>query len=155
MTIEKWNPFKEIDRMSKDMDRLWDQVFPASRRFIKELPVKAIMDRESTPPAIDILEERETVVVRAEMPGVDKDNVEVSLRDNTLLISGSIKRGKEEKKENFYYSERRYSSYSRSVELPCKVNEAKITAALRNGILTVTLPKAEEVKAKKITVEVK
>ncbi len=155
MAIDKWNPFKEIDRMSKDMDRLWDQVFPASRRFLKELPVKALLERDTAPPAIDIIERPEAVVIRAEMPGVDKENIDISLQENALTISGKIEEDKEEKKEDFYYSERSYRSYSRTVELPCKVNSEKIKAGLKNGILTVTLPKAEDVKAKKITVEVK
>ncbi|MFQ5427553.1 MAG: Hsp20/alpha crystallin family protein [Thermodesulfobacteriota bacterium] len=155
MAIDKWNPFKEIDRMSKDMDRLWDQVFPTSRRFLKELPVKALIERDTTPPAIDILERPEAVLIRAEMPGVDKDDIDISLQDNSLIISGKIEEDKEEKKEDFYYSERSYRSYSRCVDLPCKVNSEKIKAKLRNGILTVTLPRAEEVKAKKITVDVK
>lgn len=155
MAIDKWSPFKEIDRMSKDMDRLWDQVFPTSRRFFRELPVKALMERDTAPPAIDIVERPEAVLIRAEMPGVDKEDIDLSLQDNVLTISGKIEENKEEKKEDFYYSERRYKSYSRTVELPCNVDSAKIKAALKNGILTVTLPKAEEVKAKKITVEVK
>ncbi|MFQ5354262.1 MAG: Hsp20/alpha crystallin family protein [Thermodesulfobacteriota bacterium] len=155
MAIDKWSPFKEIDRMSKDMDRLWDQVFPTSRRFLKELPVKALIERDTAPPAIDILERPEAIVVRAELPGVDKDNIDISLSDNTLTISGKIEEDKEEKKEDFYYSERTYKSYSRSVDLPCKVDSEKIKANLKNGVLSVKLPKAAEVKAKKITVDVK
>jgi len=155
MAIDRWNPFKEIDRMSKDMDSLWDQVFPASRRFLKELPVKALMGRDTAPPAIDIIERPDALVVKAELPGVEKDNVDISVQENRLTISGKIERDKEEKKEDFYYSERSYTSYSRTVEMPCKVNAEKITARLKNGVLTVTLPKAEDVKAKKITVEVK
>ncbi len=155
MTIEKWSPFREIERMSKDMDRLWDQVFPTSRRFLKELPVKALMDRDTAPPAIDIAEKNDSVVVRAEMPGVEKENIDITLENKTLTMTGKIEQNHEEKKEDFYYSERSYRSYSRTVELPCKVDTGKIKAALKNGILTVTLPKAEDVKAKKITVEVK
>ncbi len=155
MSIEKWSPFKELDRMSKDMDRLWDQVFPTSRRFLRELPVKALMEKDTAPPAIDIIDRPEAIVVKAELPGVEKDNVDISLHDNALTISGKIEREKEEKKENFYYSERSYASYSRTVDLPCKVNSDKVTAGLKNGILTINLPKAEEVKTKKIKVEVK
>jgi len=155
MAIDRWNPLKEIDKMSKDMDRLWDQVFPTSRRFLKELPVKALMEKDSAPPAIDIIDRPEALIVKAELPGVEKDNVDISLLENRLTISGKIERDKEEKKENFYYSERSYTSYSRTVDIPCKVNADKIKAALKNGVLTVTLPKAEEVKSKKITVEVK
>ena len=155
MAIDKWNPFKEIDRMSKDMDRLWDQVFPTSRRFLKELPVKALMDRETAPPAIDIIERPDAIIVKAELPGVEKDNVDISVQESRLTISGKIEQNKEEKKEDYYYSERSYTSYSRCVDIPCKVDAELITAKLKNGILTVTLPKAEDVKAKKITVEVK
>jgi len=155
MSIEKWNPLKEIDRMSKDMDRLWDQVFPTSRRFLREFPVKALIDRETAPPAIDIIDKPDAVVVKAELPGVAKDKVDISLHDNALTISGKIEEEKEEKKENYYYSERSYTSYSRTVDLPCKVNADKVSATLKNGILTVNLPKAEEVKTKKIKVDVK
>ncbi len=155
MSIEKWNPLKELDRMSKDMDRLWDQVFPTSRRFFREFPVKALVDRDTAPPAIDIIDKPDTIVVKAELPGVEKDKVDISLHDNALTISGKIEEEKEEKKENYYYSERSYTSYSRTVDLPCKVNADKVSATLKNGILTINLPKAEEVKTKKIKVEVK
>ncbi|MFQ5441311.1 MAG: Hsp20/alpha crystallin family protein [Thermodesulfobacteriota bacterium] len=154
MSIEKWNPFKEIDSMRREMDRLWDQVFPTSRRFLRELPVKSLMEKETAVPAIDIVEKAGEVEVRAEMPGVDKDDIEISLQENRLTITGKLQKEKETKDEDYYYRERSYNSISRSIDIPYKVNPAKIKAGLKNGILTVHLPKAAELQPKKIKVEV-
>ncbi len=154
MSIDKWYPLKEIDSMRREMDKLWEQVLPTSRRFFRELPLKALVEKETAVPAVDIVEKAGEVEVRAEMPGVDKDDIEISLQENRLTITGKLKTEKEEKEEHYYYRERGYKSFSRTVEVPYKVNPSKIKAGLKNGILTVHLPKAEELQPKKIKVEV-
>ena len=154
MALEKWHPLKELESMRREMDRMWDELFPASRRFLSELPWRGAAEKAAIAPAIDIVDRPNEVIVKAEMPGVAKDDIEISVQENSLTISGRIQAEKEAKEENYYYRERGYNSYSRTVEIPFKVSPEKIKAGLKDGILTIHLPKAEEVQPKRIKVEV-
>ena len=155
MTIERWSPFRELDGMRREMDRIWEELFPASRRAVMESPlVKPFMQKGTVTPAIDIIDMGSEVIVKADMPGVGKDGAEVSMQETTLLIKGEVKAEAEVKEEGYYYSERGYRSFSRSVNIPFKINTEKIKAGLKDGVLTVHLPKAEELQPKKIKVEV-
>jgi len=129
-------------------------MFPASRRFLRELPWRGGAEKEAVAPAIDIADRPSEVLIKAEMPGVEKDDLEISIQENTLTISGKIRSEKEEREENYYYRERSYTSYSRTIDIPSKINPDKIKAGLKDGILTVHLPKADEVQPKKIKVEI-
>jgi len=94
-------------------------------------------------------------VVKAEIPSVEKENVRISLSDNMLTIKGETKKEEEVKEEDYYYSERSYGSFARTLSLPSKVKSDKIKASFKNGILEIHLPKAEEAKPKEIKIEVK
>ena len=105
-------------------------------------------------PVVDVFEDKNDIVVKAELPGLDKDNIEVNLTDNTLTIKGEKKKEEEVKEENYYRCERAYGSFVRSVELPKAVHADKVKASFKNGILEVRVPKTEEAKAKEIKVKV-
>ncbi len=105
-------------------------------------------------PTVDLFEEKEDVVVKAEIPGMDKDNIEVNLTDHTLTIKGEKKKEEEVKEENYYRSERSYGSFFRTIELPKDVHTDKVKATFKNGVLEVRMPKTEEAKAKEIKVKV-
>jgi HSP20 family protein len=105
-------------------------------------------------PVVDLFEERDDIVVKAELPGMDKDNIQVNLTDHTLTIKGEKKKEEEEKEENYYRSERSYGSFVRTLELPREVHAEKVKASFKNGILEVRMPKTEEAKAKEIKVKV-
>lgn len=155
MALEKWHPLRELESMRKEMDRIWDGLFPAHRSPFMEMPwLRPGAEKGAAVPAIDIIDNETEVLVKVEMPGVAKDSVELSFHDNTLTIKGEIKEEKETKEENYYHMERRYRSYARSVNIPFKVQSEKITAVLKDGILTAHLPKALEVQPKKIKIEV-
>jgi HSP20 family protein len=109
---------------------------------------------EITAPAIDMFEEKDDIVVKAEIPGMDKDNIEVNLTDQTLTIKGEKKKEEEVKKENYYRSERSYGSSVRTLPLPIDVHGDKVKATFKNGLLEVRLPKTEAAKAKEIKVKV-
>ncbi|HXV49405.1 MAG TPA: Hsp20/alpha crystallin family protein, partial [Candidatus Binatia bacterium] len=104
--------------------------------------------------AIDLFEEKDDIVVKAELPGIDKNNIEVNLTDNTLTIKGEKKKEEEVKEEKYYRSERSYGAFIRTVELPKSVHGEKVKASFKNGILEVRVPKTEEAKAKEIKVKV-
>jgi HSP20 family protein len=105
-------------------------------------------------PAVDVFEEKDDIVVKAEIPGMDKDNIQVNLTDHTLTIKGEKKKEEEVKEENYYRSERSYGSFFRTLELPKDVHADKVKATFKNGVLEVRMPKTEEAKAKEIKVKV-
>jgi HSP20 family protein len=151
MALEKWHPLKELETMRRDMDRIWEDLFPVAKRV--ESPWrKANADKGVAYPAIDIIDWDAEIVVRAEVPGVKKDDIDISLQEGTLTIKGEIK---EENggQETCSYSERNYSSYLRSINIPFKIKADGITARLKDGILSIHLPKAMEAETKKITIE--
>lgn len=105
-------------------------------------------------PAMDVFEQKDNVVVRAELPGMKREDIEVSLHDNTLSISGERKFEESNKDHEVYRSERFFGRFQRSVSLPTLVSGDKVKASYKDGVLTVTLPKAEEAKPKHIDVSV-
>jgi HSP20 family protein len=111
-------------------------------------------ETEVTPPMVDVFEEKDDIVVKAELPGMDKENIEVNLTDHTLTIKGEKKKEEEVKKENYYRAERSYGSFLRSLQLPKEVHADKVKASFKNGILEVRMPKTEEAKAKEVKVKV-
>jgi HSP20 family protein len=105
-------------------------------------------------PALDVAETNGTVEVRLDVPGVEPKEIDILLNGNMLTVSGHRKEEKEEKGKTLHRVERRFGSFSRSVTLPCPVKEELIEAKYRDGVLTITMPKTEEAKAKKIEVKV-
>jgi len=104
-------------------------------------------------PALDVAERDESVIVKAELPGMTREDIDVSVEGNVLIISGEKKELEEDKKEDFYHVERRYGTFRRTITLPSDVDPSKIEATYRDGILTVELPKTEEAKPRQIEVK--
>lgn len=155
MTIEKWSPLKELDGMRTEMDRIWEELLPSVRRPVIESPWRRLVtDKAVGVPPVDIIDRTKEVVVRAEMPGVSKDDLDISLKENTLTIRGTVNATGKEESEEYYYSERSYRTYERSVSIPFKINPNEIKASLKDGVLSVHIAKAAEVQPRKIKVEV-
>jgi HSP20 family protein len=144
--LTPWRPFGELGSLRREMDRLWDS-------FFGERPLTRVWEREWLP-SLDVSETKDDFVVKAEVPGIDAENIDISLTGDVLTIKGEKKHEKEEKEEDYHLVERSYGAFSRSVRLPAEVESAKIKASYKNGILKVTLPKSEKVKAKKVKVKV-
>lgn len=106
-------------------------------------------------PAVDITEQENEYLVKVELPGVNKDGVKIMLESNILTIRGEKKQDQDTKSDGYHRVERSYGSFERSFRLPSTVRADKIDAVYKDGILTVTLPKAEEAKPKQIEVKVK
>ena len=104
-------------------------------------------------PAIDVAEEKDSIIVRAEVPGCKADDIDISVYGNTLTISGEKKLEEEKKEKGYYHIESTYGSFRRELTLPTDVDSSKVEAACKDGVLTITLPKAE--KAKKVKVKIK
>jgi HSP20 family protein len=104
-------------------------------------------------PATDLLDKKDKLVARIELPGVEKKDVKISLSENNLTVQGEIEKDKETKKEDYYCCERAYGTYTRTISLPAEIDRDKIKANFKNGILEITIPKQAEKKPKEITIE--
>jgi HSP20 family protein len=144
--ITEWKPFREVSRLRREMDRLWDDFFGPGRRAFRPLEAEWA-------PAVDVSETADKVVIKAEVPGMDAKNIDISLSGEVLTIKGEKKSEREEKKENYHLVERSYGSFSRAVRLPAAVDADKIEANYKQGVLTITCPKKEEAKPKAITIK--
>ncbi len=142
--LTTWKPFRELDKMRSDMDRLWDS-------FLEGRPQVQFGEWF---PTLDVSETKNDLVVKVELPGMDQKDINVSLSDGHLTIKGEKKQEKEEKEENYHFIERSYGTFTRSVQLPKEVKHDKISASYKNGILKIVLPKSEEAKKKEVKIKV-
>lgn len=104
-------------------------------------------------PATDLIDKKDKLIARIELPGVEKENVKISLSENNLTVQGEIEKDKETKKEDYYCCERAYGTYSRTISLPTEIDQDKIKAKFKDGILEITMPKKPEKKPKEINIE--
>lgn len=147
MALMRWEPtFKGLAELRNEMDRIFESFFG------ERLP--AFKEEITLAPAIEVSETDNEIIVKAAVPGVDKKDLNISILDNNLIIKGEVKREKEEKKKNYYKQEIAYGSFSRTIPLPAEVKVDEIKANMKNGVVTITVPKAEKAKAKEITIDV-
>jgi HSP20 family protein len=141
---ELWDPFASLTGLQEEMNRLFDT---SLRRFGSRAAEGAFL------PACDMVEEKDHLLVRMDLPGLRKEDVNVSLQEGVLTVKGERKI-EDAKDANYYLRERVAGSFTRVIELPVAVNAGKIDARFRDGVLEITLPKAEEAKPKQIEVKV-
>jgi HSP20 family protein len=145
--IEPWRPARQLERMRREMDRLWDS-------FFETRPSRKGEGLEEWIPSLDVSETKNDIVVKAEIPGMDPKDMDISLSNDILTIKGEKKQEKEEKEEDYHLIERSYGKFIRSLRLPGEVKGDKINATYKNGVLSITLPKSEEVKKKELKIKV-
>jgi len=145
MELIPWRPLREIIPINGEMEDLFDRFFgnitsmePAKKGWV---------------PTVDIAETNDAIVVNAEIPGIEPENIGISLSGDILTIEGEKKQKNEEKEEKYYRMERNYGNFSRSVRIPVEIQSEKINAKYKNGTLKITLPKKEEAKPREIKVE--
>ncbi len=136
-----WNPFAELERIRREFDRLLEELSPGED-----------MERAFAP-AVEMYETDKEIVVKVELPGVKKENIEVSIKDNMLYIRGEKKEEREEKTETIHRVERVYGKFERVLSLPTEVNTDEVKAEFKDGVLEIRLPKAEVSKEKKIEIK--
>jgi HSP20 family protein len=149
MAIVRWQPFRDLMTTQREFDRLFREAFPS---FLGE--AEGDLSTRPWAPAVDIFENENNIVLKAELPGVDPKDVEVRVEDNTLYLKGERKFEKETKEENYHRVERSYGSFARSFALPSSIDAEKVAADYKDGLLTLTLPKREEAKPKTIKINV-
>ena len=142
--VTPWRPLRELSNLRKEMDDLWGNL-TGEKEF---LPRKG-----EWMPAVDVSETKDSLIVKAEIPGMESKDIDISLSGDLLTIKGEKKQKTEEKKENYHRIETHYGAFSRTIRVPVSVNSEKIKASYDNGVLKITLPKKEEVKAKQIEIK--
>jgi HSP20 family protein len=143
--IIKSDPFLDIVNVRDTMDRMLDNYFGRSPVTFEGY---GVVD-------LDLYQTDNDVVIEASIPGIDPEDINISVAGEVLTIKGEVKQEKETKEADYHIKERRYGSFSRSITLPTQIVAEKAAADFKNGILKLTLPKAEDVKPKTITVKVK
>ncbi len=146
MSIVRWAPrekgvFSDLVNMQSEMNRLFSNLWND----------EGVSSNWS--PSVDIAEGKDDFTVRVELPGIDRKDVKVTVQDNVLMIQGEKKQETETKERNFHRVERSFGSFARHFRLPSLVKADKIEAQYKDGVLTITLPKSEEAKAKEIEVK--
>lgn len=145
--IVRWDPLREVTTLRDAMDRLFEDSFVRSPRLWPEIGIEDL--------AVDMYQTDNDVIIKASIPGLKPEEVDISITGDVLTIKGEHKEEKETKDQDYFIKERRYGSFSRSLNIPVSVKTDKAEAVFDNGVLTLTLPKAEEVKPKQIKIKPK
>jgi len=141
--LTRWDPFRDMLSMRRAMDRIFDRALEPS------WSETAVWDL-----ALDVVENKDEFLVKASLPGINPDDLEITFTDNVLTIKGETKEDKEVKEEQYHLRERRQGMFSRSISLPNRVKADAIEASYDAGVLTLKLPKVEEIKPKRIAINV-
>jgi len=148
MNLVKWNPFRELEDVSNRLNSIFGRL-PATTESGQEMLAMA-----DWTPTVDISETDDAYLIRAEIPGVKKEEAKVTLQDGMLTIQGERKQEKEEKNKRFHRIERAYGSFVRSFRVPDNVDETSVTAEFKDGLLNVTLPKSKKAESKSVNVNI-
>ena len=146
MAITRWDPFRDLGILQERMNRVFEDA--AVRGWKNDEPSATT----SWSPAVDIYETDSEIMVQAELPGIDRKDIALQLENNVLTLKGDRRFEKETNQENYHRIERSYGAFSRAFTIPTIVDEDKIRADYRDGILKIALPKKEQVKAKQIKI---
>ena len=146
MNLVRWNPGREMPTLHNRFTRFFDDPFLR----IGGMDENPNLDLWN--PAVDLYEKDDHFVIKAELPGIGKDDIKVDLKDRVLTLSGERIYDNEVKEENYYRKERSYGKFQRAFALPADVDSDKITAEFKEGVLRVEVPKPEEKKAKQVTI---
>lgn len=150
MSLVRWDPFRELDELSERMSHMFRRS-PLARAGTRG---EGMMTMPDWAPAVDIVETPQEFLIKAELPDVKRDDIKVSVHNGQLRIEGERKQEKEEKDKKFHRVERFYGSFMRTFVLPENVDEAKLTADFKDGVLNVHLPKTEKPSPKAVDVKV-
>ncbi|MCP4426947.1 MAG: Hsp20/alpha crystallin family protein [Chloroflexi bacterium] len=152
MTKVVWNAVpRNPVRRHRNLFNEFDRLFERSALAHRPLPYRMA---ENWSLALDVAETEDGYIVKASVPGINPDDLEITLEDNVLTVKGEVENNEEIEKEQYHLRERRYGSFSRSIKFPVLVNGDDVAASYNQGVLTLDVPKAEEVKPKRIAINV-
>jgi HSP20 family protein len=150
------SPFKEMERRFEEMERRFEDFFRRPFSFLPSwMPRMKMPEIEEVSPSMDIFTEGDDIVVKGELPGMKKEDINVSLTKDTISISGEKKKEEKVEKKDYYSLERSYGSFKRSFSLPAEVQTEKASAKFKEGVLEIRIPKTEEAKKKEKKVMIK
>jgi len=147
MERKRWLPRTFSESLTREIERLFED-------FFGPIEFEEVKGKHSFFPAMDIVEDDQNLIIKVDIPGMTQKDVSVEIHDNVLIIKGEKKIEDEIKEKNFHVSERRYGSFIRQITLPDYLQPEKTKAKIKDGVLTITIPKKEEEKPKKISVSV-
>lgn len=148
MAIVRFDPFRELSQMQDRINRIFGEAYRGGRE-------DDVLNRGDWTPAVDIFENgQHEIVIKAELPGLKREDIDIRVENSTLTLRGERKHDTEVKQESYHRVERAYGSFSRSFALPSTVNAEKVSAGFTDGVLTITLPMREEAKPRQIQVAV-
>ncbi len=139
-----WNPFRELARIENELNKLFTEFLPSTRETVEVV---------TWAPRVDVYEKDNNLVIEAEIPGAKKEDIEVKIKDNAVVIRGEVKKEEEKKEENFYRKERFYGTFERVIPLPVEVKAEEAKAEFKDGILKLTIPKTTQEHEVKIEVK--
>lgn len=146
MTLVRWNPLREVPVLQNRINRLFEDFFPENTLE----GLKGFVGGWN--PVVDIYETENETIIKADLPGMKKEDIQINIEGNVLSVSGERKTEDEVKKENYYRRERSYGMFKREFTLPSTVDHEKIKADFKDGVLKIEIPKPEEKKPKSIAV---
>lgn len=144
--LVRWDPFRDLVSIQDELSRLFGRTYGGSEALRPSAGGVWM-------PSMDVYETEDKIVAKLELPGIDPNNVDVSVEDSTLTISGAREFSDEVKEESYHRVERRYGSFTRAITLPHTADAEKVNANFDNGVLTIEVAKAEKAKPKKIQVK--
>jgi len=153
MTLIKFNPVRDLLDIEREFNKMFNTLGSRFGITHKEV-IDEKYDNAVWMPLTDISEDKDNFYLKADLPGIKKEDVKISYTDGTISISGERNQEKETKDKKYHRIERSYGKYYRSFNIPTEIKEDKISADFKNGQLTITIPKAEEVKPKEIDIKV-
>ncbi len=146
MALTRWEPFEGLVSLRREMDRLFEH-------FFERGPTAMLGDGGTFEPAVEIADTRDSILVKAQVPGVSKDNLSIDIMDDYLMLKGEMKEEKTTEEQRFHRKEFRYGAFARTIPLPTTIKAEAAAAQLKDGVLTITLPKGEQSKAKQIPIK--
>ncbi len=146
-SLVTWNPYQELSNWHRDIDDLFRRFFPGDNEETHQLSVSGWL------PAIEAFEKDGQYIIRADVPGVEPNEVEVSVLNDTLTIKGNRTRSNEVKEKDYHYTEKAYGSFERRLALPAGIDADKIAAKFVNGVLEVSMPLPQSATARKVPIE--
>lgn len=149
MTLTRWDPFNDLVKLQERMNRLFEDSMRRSGRDTEEG-----FSSGAWTPAVDIFETPDAVVLVADLPGIEQKDIDIRVESNTLTLRGERRMKSEVRQENYHRIERAYGAFYRSFTLPSTIDQERIRAEHKNGILEVVLPKSEGARPKRIQVDV-
>lgn len=147
MAIVRWRPMGDLITMQDEMNRVFDDLWRRGPRSGSLSPTGAWW------PSIDVKETQNEFRIVAELPGLKRDDVKISLTDNVLTLRGEKKSEQDRGEENWHQVERAYGVFERSFQLTCPVDASKVKAKFEDGVLTISMPKSEESRPREISIE--